>query len=71
MSALTLQFVLAALQMLPSLVAAGTTVTTAVSQLTAQLQLFHSENRDPSAAEWAALNAQLLSALQALQKAAS
>lgn len=71
MSVAAIQYILAALQLLPTLISAGTTVEAAVSGLSAQLKLFQSENRDPNAAEWQALNAQLLAALQALQKAAS
>ena len=71
MSVAAIQYILAALQLLPTLISAGTTVEVAVSGLAAQLKLFQSENRDPNAAEWQALNAQLLVALTALQKAAS
>lgn len=69
MSPMVLQFVLAALQALPSVLAAGAEVSTAVGQITASLKAMQAENRDPSAAEWAALNAQLLAALAGLQKA--
>jgi len=69
MTAAAFQYLLLALQALPSLVTAGNSVVTEVETLITQLKLFQSQNRDPTAAEWAALNANLLAALSALAKA--
>lgn len=70
-AAMILQFVMAALQAMPSAIQAGSTIETQIANLTAQLNLFKTENRDPTAAEWAALNGQLLAQLAALQAKAN
>ncbi len=66
---LVLQYLLAALQAAPLAINAGMTIETWVSQTSAALKTMQAENRDPSPAEWAALNAQLLAALDALAAA--
>jgi hypothetical protein len=69
MTPLVLQYVLMALQALPSLVAAGNSINAEVQTLQAQLKLFAAENRDPSPSEWATQNAALVAALTNLQNA--
>lgn len=68
-AALILQYVMAALQALPSVISAGATVESWVTSMTAELQAMQASNSDPTPAQWAALNAQLLAAVQALQAA--
>lgn len=68
MSPAVLQYILLALQALPSIIAAGGQLATEVAALQAQLQLFATENRDPTATEWATANAALVSALANLNQ---
>ncbi len=51
MTAAAFQFLLLALQALPSLVSAGNSLVTEVEALMTQLKLFQSQNRDPTATE--------------------
>lgn len=65
MPALVLQYVMAALQLLPTLVAVEGDVTTWIANLKGVI----GSNTDPTAAQWAALNTQMMAALTALQAA--
>jgi hypothetical protein len=65
MTPLVLQYVMAALQLLPTLVSVGGDVTTWIANLKGVV----GSNTDPTPAQWAALNTQMLAALTALQAA--
>jgi hypothetical protein len=62
-----LQYVAAALAALDEILKAGGNAATLIAQLRATVAAFQSENRDPTEAEWNALNAQIASAVQALR----
>ena len=59
-----LAFALAALQAIPAIIAAGADVVGFITQATTAVTAMQAASRDPTAAEWAALNAQIA----ALQK---
>lgn len=69
MSAAAVQFLILALQALPALLAAGASASVEIGNLVTQVKLFQSENRDPTAQEWATQNANLVAALSALHAA--
>lgn len=54
MSPLVLTYVLTALQMLPTVIAAGGQLATETAALAAQIKTFADEKRDPTPEEWAA-----------------
>ncbi len=54
------------LGMLPSMIAAGRSITDLVQTGNAALKLMQEEGRDPTPAEWDALNAQIKALQQAL-----
>ena len=66
---LILQFISAALQALPIGLETAEEIATAIGNLSAQLQTFISEARDPNPSEWAALNTQLANGLSSLLNA--
>ena len=66
---LILQFLAAALQALPTVIATVDQAKAEIEALAAQLRLFQTQNRDPTAAEWADLNARLSAALDGLMNA--
>lgn len=66
MSAAVLQFILLAIQALPSIIEAGGELATEAANLAAMIKTFQTENRDPTAGEWASANASLVSALNNL-----
>ena len=68
-AATILQFVLAALQALPVVATTAEQLVAQIGTLKDQIALFVAQNRDPTADEWAALNAQLTAALTALNAA--
>lgn len=59
-----LAFALAALQAVPAIVAAGNSLETYINNTSTAVQAMQAENRDPTQAEWDALNAEIA----ALQK---
>jgi len=65
MSAVTIQFILAALQLIPSILGD----VASVKALIAQVEAVISGGTDPTAEQWASLNAQMAAALKALQAA--
>jgi hypothetical protein len=66
MSPLVLQFAIMALQSLPYIVQAGGDLVTQVNKIQTDLQAMQSQNRDPTAEEWAAQHSALLAALAAV-----
>jgi hypothetical protein len=54
-----LAYAIQALQILPSLISAGVQVKGLIENTNASLATMQKENRDPTAAEWDALNAQI------------
>ena len=70
MPAAVLSYITLALQFIPVLISAGTSVDAWVTQLIADIKGFSSNpNGEPTAAQWAAMNAQMMAALTALQAA--
>ncbi len=65
MSAIALQYILAAIQALPALVGAGVSIATEVEALTG----FIKAGKDPTPQQWADQNAKLSGALAALHTA--
>jgi len=61
---LTLMYAIQALEAIPQLIAAGHSVIDLANQTASDLKKMQAENRDPSAAEWAA-QAKLISDLRA------
>lgn len=59
-----LAFALAALQAVPALIAAGNNIETFINNTATAVKTMQAENRDPTQAEWDALNAEIA----ALQK---
>lgn len=64
MSVATLAFAIALLEALPQLISTGMEVTTLIENGLASLKAMQAEGRDPTDAEWTALNA-LVADLQA------
>lgn len=65
MSAAVLMYAMQALEAIPSLIAAGQNVVNLVNQTSAAVKKMQTENRDPTAEEWAA-QAQVISDLRAI-----
>lgn len=66
-AAVIAQYAIQLLGLMPSLIAAGQSVMTLVNQGTSALQNMIAENREPSDAEWAALDALRDAAHKAVQ----
>jgi hypothetical protein len=61
-----LQYVAVALAALDELLKAGGNAAALIAQLRATIAALQAENRDPTAAEWKALNSQIADAMEAL-----
>ena len=65
-----LAFAIQALTQLPALIQAGADIARAVQETIAALQALQAEGRDPTQAEWDALNARIAGDLARLDQAA-
>jgi hypothetical protein len=70
-AAVALAFATQALAALPAMIQAGQTVIRLIETTNAALHAMGMENRDPSPAEWAALNAQTVDLLARLDAASA
>jgi len=61
-----LQYVAVALAALDEILKAGGDAASLLAQLRTTISAFQSENRDPTEAEWNALNAQIAAAMEGL-----
>jgi len=61
-----LQYVAVALSALDEILKAGGNAASLLAQLRTTIAAFQSENRDPTTAEWDALDAQIAAVMQAL-----
>jgi hypothetical protein len=61
-----LQYVAVALAALDEILKAGGNAAALLAQLRTTISAFQAEKRDPTAAEWQALNAQIATAMKAL-----
>lgn len=66
MSALALQYVLAALQLLPTLLADVASAKTFIAQVNTDLEQMQATGSDPTPQQWAALNSAMATAITSL-----